>query len=410
LRSAPGLGLRALALLLAGLCVTVGAAAREPGVIVLSWDGLRHDYLARGALPALARLGRQGARAERLVPPFPSNTFPGHATLATGTHPDRHGILGNRFIDPERGLFDYENDASWLEAEPIWAAAERQGVRSAVFYWVGSETDWRGVGATYRKTPFESRTSEAKKVDQILAWLDLPQPHRPRLVMAWWHGADRAGHRRGPDHAAVAEALAEQDEQLGRLLAGLDSRGLWSTITLLLVGDHGMTAAGREIDAEAALAASKIAAHVVTGGGMAHVYLEDPTQRDAARRALARLPGVSVFAREALPERLRARHARAGDLVLLAEPPGMFRRHESGLRRPAEALLPGPRGMHGYDPAHADMGAAFLALGRAVPPGAVLGPIHAVDVAPTIAALLGIAPPQHSEGRPLFGAPAESAR
>ena len=121
---------------LAGLAGPVVAQAR-PTVIVLSWDGVRHDYPERTRLPGLEAMEREGLRAGRLRPVFPSNTFPNHVALATGTHPDRHGIVDNRFFDRRRGVYDYgkgEGD-SWLEAEPLWAAAERQGVPAATFFW-----------------------------------------------------------------------------------------------------------------------------------------------------------------------------------------------------------------------------------------------------------------------------------
>lgn len=385
-------GLLALSLACTGSAL---AGDPQPTVLVLSWDGLRHDQPELGDFPALARLAREGLRAERLVPPFPSNTFPGHVTLATGTYPDRHGIVGNRFLDPERGLYDYSNDASWIQAEPLWVAAERQGVRAAVFFWVGSETDWHGRGPSFRKAPFDSRVSDAEKVEQLLAWLDLPEPQRPHLLLAWWHGTDHAGHQRGPDAPEVRERLAEQDAQLGRLLAGLDARDLWPHTTLLLVSDHGMAAAGQAIDAAAALEAAGVEARVLSGGGMAHVYLEAGEPTEAAQRLRAALPGIAVYTRDELPARLRARHPRSGDVVLLARPPATFTAGGwlAALRRSSIA------GMHGYDPELPDMGGVFLALGRGVPRGARLGPVRAVDVAPSVAALLGIEPPQHSEGQ-----------
>jgi predicted AlkP superfamily pyrophosphatase or phosphodiesterase len=191
-------------------------------VIVLSWDGTRWDYPDRIELPALDRLAREGVRAERMIPVFPASTFPNHVSLATGTYVDRHGIVANRFRDTDRGTYSYSDDASWIEAEPVWVTAERQGVRAASFFWVGAQTDWNGVGATHRVTPFSSRTPESKKVDQILDWLDLPEPERPHLILSWWHGADSVGHRYGPDHARVARALTGQDAELERLLRGLD--------------------------------------------------------------------------------------------------------------------------------------------------------------------------------------------
>lgn len=376
-----------------------GAAPADPTVILISWDGTRFDFPERGALAGLARMAREGARAEALVPPFPSNTFPSHVSLATGTHPDRHGIVGNRFLDPARGEFDYSNDASWIEAEPVWVAAERQGVRAASFFWVGSETRWQGRAATYRRRPFSSEIEESEKVDQLLAWLDLPEAERPHLILSWWHGADRAAHRRGPDHPDVLRALERQDAELQRLLAGIDARGLWSSTTLILVSDHGMVTTDEALDVEGALSDADVAGRVIAGGGTAQVHLEQATDLPHARRALSALPGVSVFARDELPEHLRARHRRMGDLVLLTSPPSQF----APLRLRTLGLA--KRGTHGFDPSvHEEMHGIFLAMGRGVRPGTRLPRLHAVDVAPTVAALLGIDPPAQSEGSARLGA------
>lgn len=398
-----------LARALLGLVLAVPAAG-APTVIVLSWDGVRHDQPDRGELPAMARMQREGARAERLVPPFPSTTFPSHVSMATGTYPDRHGIVGNQFLDRSRGLFDYAGDASWIEAEPLWAAAERQGVRSAVLFWVGSETDWHGRGASDRLVPFDPSLGEAAKVDQILAWLDRPEPQRPHLVLSWWHGEDEVAHREGPDHPDTLRRLREQDVQLARLLAGLDARGAWADTTLLVVSDHGMAAAGEAVDAQAALDAAGVAARVLPQGGCAFVYLADPASGAAARRVLAALPGVAAFDQDELPAAWRIRHAsRSGDLVLVTEPPRRFARAPGWRGRALAALAPlaGWRvGVHGYDPARPDMGGIFLALGRGVPAGQRLPPVRAVDVAPTAAALLGIDPPAQSEGTAVLGQPA----
>ncbi|MDJ0851314.1 MAG: ectonucleotide pyrophosphatase/phosphodiesterase [Myxococcota bacterium] len=388
---------------------TARAGEAPPIVIVVSWDGVRHDYPDWCELPALARVARDGVRAAALVPPFPSNTFPSHVSMATGTHPDRHGIVGNEFWDGDRH-FDYSADASWLEAEPLWITAERQGVTSAVFFWVGSETAWRGRAATYRRTPFDRTVSEAEKVEQILGWLDLPETRRPRLVMSWWHGADRVAHRRGPERGAVCEALEEQDAQLARLLAGLDERKLWPRTTLLVVSDHGMVRGARTLDPEGALRKAGVAATVVRAGGAALVYLEDPgQQRREAGRVLAELAGVTAYARDAIPDALRVRHGRrTGDFLLVAEPPGMFARggaESVWLVWLARLLGRGP-GMHGYRPEHPDMAGIFFALGRGAVPGARLDAVHAVDLAPTAAALLGIDPPRHSEGQTRLGGPA----
>jgi arylsulfatase A-like enzyme len=399
---------RRLVLITGLVSLALTAAAAEPTVIVLSWDGVRHDYLDRTGLPALARMQRDGARADRLIPPFPSSTFPGHVTLATGAYTDRHGIVANHFFDPERrgdGEFDYSNDASWIDAEPLWAAAERQGVTSAVFFWVGSETDWRGRGARYRVVPFESRVSERKKVDQIFEWLDLPAAERPRLILSYWHGADRAGHRGGPDTPDVAEEMRGQDEQLGRLLAGLDARAVWDETTLLIVSDHGMVGVTHGLDAHALMREADVAASVVHASALAMVYLNDPDDDEARQRALdafARVEGVDAFASNALPAHLRCSHpSRLGQIVAIASPPLVFRSGRGrGLAASAPRALGRTTGAHGYDPrAVPEMAGILVALGRGVGRGVRLPAANMTDLAPTVAALLGIDPPEHSEGR-----------
>jgi predicted AlkP superfamily pyrophosphatase or phosphodiesterase len=380
-------------------------------VILLSWDGVRPDDLLPGDLPALDRMRREGARAEKLVPVFPTLTFPNHVSLVTGAPVDRHGIVANSFHDRVRGRFHYENDATWLEAEPLWVTAERQGLRTAVFFWVGSETPWCGTAASLREAPFDEDVSEAKKVERILAWLDLPPAARPRLVLSWWHGADHAGHRFGPGTRQVQEQLRRQDRELAKLLAGLDARGAWSSTTLIVVSDHGMAAVTERVDLVAPLRAHGLRVkRLLPSGGIAHVFLERPKQRREAAEILSKLPGVRAWPGDGMPAELRYRHAtRVGDVVALAEPPRAF----FGRRSVAGVPLGEPvRGAHGFAASRDDMAAIFLALGRGVPSGARLGVVRALDVAPTVTKLLGIAPPRDSEGSPIaaLGAVPEEAR
>ena len=392
----------AAGLLLASLAA--GMAAAEPTVVVLSFDGVRHDFLEFGELPAFERIARDGARAQALVPVFPSSTFPNHVALATGAPSEVHGIVGNRFLDPVLGEFDYGNDARFIEAEPVWAAAERQGVRSAAFFWVGSETDWRGRGAALRKTPFDGGIGEREKVEQILAWLDLPAAERPRLIMSWWHGADAAGHQNGPGHEETRAMLRRQDHWLGELIAGVDARGLWSDLTLLVVSDHGMVEVQNTHDVAAVLDDAGIPARVYQASALANVHLDRAEDAERAVAAISRLPGVRAFERSDLPEALRYDHVRSGDVIALADPGIALWRAWRGLDLLHRAGSPFGRkvGAHGYDPsATTDVHGIFVALGRGVGRGIRLPRVRTIDVAATITALLEIDPPAHSKGAPI---------
>ena len=374
-----------------------------PTVIIISMDGVRHDAVGEEGLPGFARILAEGARARALVPVFPSSTFPNHVSLATGAPTDRHGIVGNRFRDRERGSFDYDNDASWIQAEPLWVAAERQGRRAATFYWVGSETAWRGVSPTYRRAPFSSDTPEGEKVRQILAWLDLPPERRPQLVMSWWHGSDHAAHRHGPESGPVRAALAGQDEALRGLLRGLDERAAWHSTTLYVVSDHGMTTATELVDPVAALSSAGVYAEVTYGMAVAHAFSEHEQVRARVLRIWNDLPGVVAYRQRELPAALRFTHpSRTGDVVALVSPPARFA-PQSAWRRGAARVLSwfgSTVGAHGYDPAQVpDMGGIWLAMGRGIAPAQLAPAASVLDVAASAARLLGIEPPRHSEGR-----------
>ena len=362
-------------------------AAAETTVIALSWDGVRHDYPERGDFPGLARLERDGVRA-RLVGVYPSNTFPSHVSMATGTYPDVHGIVDNLFFeDGER--YDVR-DADWIQAEPVWISTQRQGVDVATYFWVGSESDWRGRGTRYRVAPFDGTRPEAVKVDKILEWFDLPDADRPQLIMSYWAGADSVGHERGPDHPAVVRQLLRQDAQLRRLLEGLDARVAWDETTLILVSDHGMTAVRELIDIDALLDDAGVDALVI-GGAVARVYLDEPGDLATAEAALDGVDNIGVYRLDDLPADFRlARPGRTGDLLVTTVPPYVLTERYARLG-----------GTHGYPPQVPDMKAVFFAMGRGVDADAEVAELRHVDLAATIAALLEVDPPGQSEGRPM---------
>ena len=119
----------------------------HPYVVILSIDGCRWDYPLIYDMPNLAKMADEGVRAEGIIPSYPTKTFPNHFSMATGLYPDHHGIVQNNFYDPDLGVrFTMGNrkvveDSLFWGGEAIWETAEKQGVKSASFYWVGTETN-----------------------------------------------------------------------------------------------------------------------------------------------------------------------------------------------------------------------------------------------------------------------------
>ena len=372
----------------------------EPTVIVLSLDGVRYDFPDRGSFPGLERMASDGVRGA-LTPVYPSNTFPTHVSMATGTYPDVHGVVDNVFWDRQRReVYSYSADTDWLEAEPVWIAAARQGVLAATYFWVGSERDWRGTGHAIRMAPFDGHRSETVKVDQILDWLRLPANARPQLIMAYFAGTDSIVHRRGPDAEGVAIQLAEQDKELVRLINGIGATVGWRETTLIVVSDHGMIEVGSALDLPGVLENAGIRARVL-GPTVGHVFLDDPAEIDRAEAVIDTMEHVRVYRKNEVPAQLRINHpSRTGDLVVTTVPPHTLDPPSPALR--AYLLAGGKLGSHGYDPNLPEMHAVLFVMGarvRKVPRGDAV--FHQIDLAATITELLGIEPPLQSEGEPM---------
>lgn len=225
-----------------------GTARVAPApLILISIDGFRADYLARGVSPTLSALAAEGVRAEGMQPSFPSLTFPNHYTIVTGDYPDHHGIVDNAMFDPVLGKFtlgkrEAVGDGRWWDqAEPIWVSADRQGVRTATMFWPGSEASIHGYRPDYW-VPYEGDTTYDSRVDQVLHWLDLPPSQRPGFLTLYFEAVDTAGHYEGPDAAETNAAIGEVDAALARLVDGLRQRGLLDRVNLIVLSDHGMAA------------------------------------------------------------------------------------------------------------------------------------------------------------------------
>ena len=380
------------------------AAESRPHVVLVSFDGFHPGYLERFDTPHFDRLAARGTRAARLVSVFPSLTFPAHYSIATGLHPEAHGVVGNRFFDPARGAeFSYRRsgdaqDGSWWGGEPIWVTAETQGLVSATFFFPGTEADIGGVRPSHWR-PYDGRVPNRERIDQVLAWLALPAAERPHLITLYFSLVDSAGHRLGPDHPDMRRSVESADGLLGELMEGIDALPHAERVVLVVVSDHGMAAPDPDQAAVLPPVAELAGVRIVEAGPSLSLHVGDAARARALRDRLnARLAHARAYLREELPEHLHARgNPRLGDLLVM--PTGL------GMVQLAPDNRP-PAGMHGWDPTLPEMYGIFFAAGPGIAAGVTLPAVNAVDVYPLLAHLLGLAPPPDVAGDLAAFAPA----
>ncbi len=386
---------------LAGLAVLFGGltmmGAAEPIVILIGLDGFRADALERFRPPQLTEMARSGSRAEFMSPVFPSLTFPNFYTLVTGLRPARHGIIGNSMFDPVfNARFSLGSPAvlegRWWEGEPLWVTAEKQGVRSACMFWPGSEAEIAGVRPSeWRK--FDSKIPAEERVREVLAWLARPEAERPRLITLYFHEADTAGHRFGPDSAEVGDAVALVDTALGQLREGVNRLGLDGVVNYVVVSDHGMTT----IDPDRVIALATLIdlnkVQVDFTGAIAGLRPREGVGEEEIFQALqAKAQSFAVYRRDDLPEGLHFRdHRRIPPLLLLANEGWYIQTYP--VRSAARDSF--PKGAHGFDPGLDSMKALFLASGPLFKEGLTIPAFENIQVYNLVCAALGLKPAEN---------------
>jgi predicted AlkP superfamily pyrophosphatase or phosphodiesterase len=383
----------------------VTTSSRPAPLLLISIDAYRYDYIERGLSPTLAMLARTGVQAASMQPSFPSLTFPNHYTLVTGLHPDHNGIVNNTMTDPLLGEFSLDNHKAvsdgrwWAEATPLWETADQHGLRTATMFWPGSEASIHGRYPDEWK-PFDKRVTPDQRVDQILAWLDLPADQRPTFLTLYFDKVDHYGHLDGPDSPQVNAALSRTDAAMARLVRGLKQRGLFDRMNILVLADHGMASVplANSISIDKLIPLDQL--QTVSTGVLAGF---NPKDRSAqARAAFAtiehqleqRQQHMQCWDKSRVPPRFAyGRNPRVPQLLCLAD---VGWRLTTTLKL-AHHKDPISLGEHGYDNADPRMQAVFVAHGPAFRVGVKLPAFPNVDVYPLMAHLLGI-PAQPNDG------------
>ncbi len=412
---------RRLSLLLALPLCTIGLLAQsDRRVIVVSLDGLPAYSLEDPNLPmpTLRRLIKEGASARRMTTVNPTVTWPNHTTMSTGVLPGAHGLYANGTI--VRGDAPLARVEPWLDktgmvhAPTIYDAAFQAGLTTAQVDWVAIqkaptitwaypevpasdgviEKEMIAAGTVTREEVDGFRKINIYRRDEI--WTDaaihILRKHRPNLLLYHLLSLDSTHHTYGPKTNAGLAAMAFLDGCLARVMQAVEATG---PATVIVVSDHGFKPFRNQIQATAALRAAGIEeVDVIPEGGSALVYFKpgsaaalEPKVRTlfTALEGVAEVVGRGEMNKVQLPE--PGTDPQTPEMVLMAKDGYSFAGAKSG---PALTPIPETRGAHGYPASDPDMDAVFVVWGRGVRAGARLERIANLDVAPTIATLLGI--------------------
>ena len=324
------------------------------------------------SMPALSVWARDGVVA-RIKSAFPAVTCTAQADYLTGRYPDTHGIVGNGWYAREHAEVTFWKQSNRLvQAPKIWEtarAADPAFTCANLFWWFNMYS-----AADYSVTPRPMYPADGRKVPDVYTtppdlrdrlqsalgtfplfefwgpragirstqWIAaaarrVEEEFNPTLTLIYLPHLDYNLQRLGPGDPAAAADLGLVDEVCGELIRHYESRGA-HVIVLSEYGlrdvsfpvhlnrvmrEHGLIAIREELGLEM-LDPGASAAFAVVDHQIAHVYVNDPAKTNAVRAIVEGTPGVQTVLDGAGKHAHHIGHARAGDLIAIAEPQAWF--------------------------------------------------------------------------------------
>ena len=428
-------------LLLLLLCPFVCAAPeKDRHVVMISLDGFPAWLFKDESLmiPNLRKLAADGAYAKAMTVSNPSITWINHTTLVTGVEPRRHGVLFNGLLvrqgpDQPPKIEQWVDKTQLVFAPTVYDLAHAAGLTTAESDWV-AVTNAKTINWSFPEIPKAGGHMERELVDcgvieaRHLDWMQLNgqrksvtfldnmwtraagemfKKYRPNLLLYHTLNTDSTHHAYGPGSMASATALAYADRLVGDLLKAIDESGLREKTTIIVTSDHGFKKVAKIALPNVALKKAGLVreqggkvrscdAYAMTQGGIAFVYVTDPSRRaellPKLKSLYAQMEGVDRVLDGAEAPSLGmptpVENQGMGDLILYPKNGYAFRNDVGG-----EAVaFPSVNyaGTHGYPNSDPELDAIFIISGRGVRQGVVMERMRNLDVAPTIARLLGL--------------------
>lgn len=280
-------------------------------------DGVRPDVLgdelARGNLPAMARLREKGG-LHTISTSFPSVTGPAYAPFVMGRHPASVGMPGLRWFDRARSLRWSHAQARSYSGIDIWhvdgdldphcptlydlvqpsLAGLMMIARGATHGRVGRGIGWslRAGWAHFRGDAHAWRRVEQAAVREFFRRFNKA---RPTLSMLGILSPDKLAHAFGSDSTSVRAAIQDVDTAITQAQAIATAGGWADGLRVWVVGDHGhapvsehddlhgwLSGRGHQVLAHPKLGTRRADVALMVGGNaMGHVYL-DPARSSRA--------------------------------------------------------------------------------------------------------------------------------
>ncbi|MDA8097235.1 MAG: alkaline phosphatase family protein [Clostridia bacterium] len=179
-------------------------------------DGLQSGALQRTQAPNINGVASAGIRMSDSLPVWPSNTYTSVASIITGTDPETHG---------------FRDASGQLQKPTILQLAEQIKIQTTVFDGTG-ELPALAEGTRH----YQKANSDEKLIDALIKYLSEKNPYLNLVVLA---EPRLALERSGTGSQDYMKAVTEADNNVGRLLHYLHTKGVYDQSMVIVSGTTG---------------------------------------------------------------------------------------------------------------------------------------------------------------------------
>lgn len=405
-------------------------------LIVISYDAFSQDNWEKASqLPNLSRFIKNGAYSTNLKSVYPTLTYVVHTTMVTGVYPDKHGIFHNTPLQPfldeeEQAWFWYKKD---MKVPAVYDALKEQGMKAAAILWpvtgkaairynlpeikaIGRENQALKIlrnGSPLYCMGLEKKYGKLRKgieqpyLDDFTAMCakDTILSKKPELLMMHFIELDDAKHRYGTDSHEIDKVLIRMDDRIGKIIEAACEAGIYEETVFLVLGDHGQKNVRYKVKLNQLLKKEGLIyeengslswrAYLQSAGGSAYLHVKE-NDEEAKKLAVHILEkaaddeGTGIEKIYTEEERKRFHAFPVSGYMLEAKTGYCF---DDSLTGPFVTDLEKENktyATHGYSPEKPEYRCGFVVSGNCIKKEYKLGEIQMVDIAPTIAAILGI--------------------
>lgn len=333
---------------------------------VINVVGLSESLLTNAAVRLRALVER--GQLVHLDPVLPAVTCSVQSSMLTGAAVREHGIVGNGWYNKELAEVQFWKQPNGLvQAEKVWETARKRdgSVTCANMCWwynMYSSVDWSVTPrpiykADGRKIP-DCYSQPAELRHELQAkfgpfplfrfWGPMADKRssqwiadaamyvygkfEPSLTLVYLPHLDYCLQKLGPGHEAIGQHVAEVDAIVGQLVDYFDGRG----VRVLVVSEYGIepvddAVAVNKVLREAGLLRVRVEeglelldagasqAFAVADHQVAHVYAKDAATAKRVQAIFSEVDGIEQVLGESQKRAAKIDHARAGDVVLVAD-------------------------------------------------------------------------------------------